>query len=124
MSYLLNGIPSTKPLSVIPNPAEIIYLMEYGYQTRVAQVRPCPVGTAGDYNQFNHFFYHGLHTKGANYLFSDGHAKWQRKTATTLKQFGANTSALANPDQPLQDDTNGCNAASCSQNVTWFKAAF
>ena len=40
MSYLLNGVVSSRALAVIPAPADIIFLHEYEFASRVSQVRP------------------------------------------------------------------------------------
>jgi prepilin-type N-terminal cleavage/methylation domain-containing protein/prepilin-type processing-associated H-X9-DG protein len=107
-TYLLNGIAHSKPLAAIPAPADIIFLHEYRYISRVSQVRPCPISSGSNvFYQFNHAYYENLHQVGANILFCDGHAKWQRKSATSFKQFGADTSKLANPNQTFRDDDAG-----------------
>lgn len=120
-TYLLNGIVSSKALAVIPAPADIIFLHEYRYISRVSQVRPCPItGNTNRFYQFNHAYYDNLHQVGANILFYDGHAKWQKKSATSFKQFGADTSALANPNQTFRDD----DAGSGTDNGIQLNAAF
>jgi prepilin-type N-terminal cleavage/methylation domain-containing protein/prepilin-type processing-associated H-X9-DG protein len=125
-SYLLNGITSTKALAVIPAPADIIYLHEYRFNSRVGQVRPCQVSNANPttFYQFNHVFYDVQHAQGGNLLYCDGHAKFKRKTAIKFRDFGANTSALPNPDRTFQDDTNGCNTTTCPDNGQQLPAAF
>ena len=60
------------------------------------------------------------HSGGANYAFADGHAKWQKKAATMFKQFGADTSKLANPNQTFKDD----DAGSTADNAIQLPAAF
>jgi prepilin-type processing-associated H-X9-DG protein len=120
-TYLLNGIASSKPLAAIPTPADIIFLHEYRYISRVSQVRPCPTSTAATtFVQFNHAYYENLHQVGANLLFCDGHAKWQKKGATMFKQFGADTSRLANPNQTFKED----DAGSGTDNAIQLPAAF
>jgi len=120
-TYLLNGIASSKALAAIPTPADIIFLHEYRYISRVSQVRPCPVtGSTTQFYQFNHAYYENLHNGGANLCFCDGHAKWQRKSATTFKQFGADVSGLANPNQAFRDD----DAGSGTDNGIRLNAAF
>jgi len=124
-SYLLNGIVSSKALAAIPAPAEIIFLNEYKFKSRVSQVRPCLVtGQTNRYYQFNHPFYDVQHSGGANLLFCDGHAKWRKKTGIMFREFGADTSVLANPDQKFQDETNGCTTVTCADNNLQLNAAF
>lgn len=110
LSYLLNGITSTKAIAAISAPADIIFLHEYQYYGRVAQVRPHPNGVIGGrtaYLQFNHPFYDHIHTNGANMTFCDGHSKWRRKTQIKFKDFGADTSSLTNPEQSFKDTDAG-----------------
>jgi prepilin-type processing-associated H-X9-DG protein len=45
--------------------------------------------------EFNHPYYDVQHSDGANLLFCDGHAKWQKKTAIRFVQFGADAPATA-----------------------------
>jgi prepilin-type N-terminal cleavage/methylation domain-containing protein/prepilin-type processing-associated H-X9-DG protein len=125
LSYLLNGIVSSKAIAAIPAPADIIFLEEYKFKTRVSHVRPCVVtGSTTRFYQFNHGFYNYQHSEGGNLLYCDGHAKFKKKTAIKLLDFGANTSALANPNQTLTDLTNGCNPTTCAQNSLQLDAAF
>jgi prepilin-type N-terminal cleavage/methylation domain-containing protein/prepilin-type processing-associated H-X9-DG protein len=125
-SYLLNGITATKAMAAIPAPADIIYLHEYRFNSRASQVRPCPLNAANPtiFYQFNHVFYDYMHSQGGNLLYCDGHAKFKKKTAIKFKDFGANTSGLANPDQAFQDENNGCNTTTCPDNGIQLSAAF
>ena len=111
MSYLLNGIASTKALAAIPAPADIIYVHEYRYYGRVCQVRPHPDGTIGGvpaYRQFNHEFYDFMHAEGGNLAFCDGHAKWRKKNQIKFKDFGANTTTLTpSPERAFAPDAAG-----------------
>jgi prepilin-type N-terminal cleavage/methylation domain-containing protein/prepilin-type processing-associated H-X9-DG protein len=109
MSYLLNGVVSTRPLAAIPAPADIIFLHEYKFASRVSQVRPNRVlGDNGEvlYESLNHPYYEKQHPLGigANLLFCDGHAKYRRKDAIKFKDFGVDTSSLADPEQTLSMD--------------------
>jgi prepilin-type processing-associated H-X9-DG protein len=56
------------------------------------------------YTNFANAFYDSLHNGGANLLFCDGHAKWQKRSSIRMAQFGAPVSL--NPAQPtnLSDD--------------------
>jgi prepilin-type N-terminal cleavage/methylation domain-containing protein/prepilin-type processing-associated H-X9-DG protein len=111
-SYKLNGLISTKPLAVIPFPASIIFADEYIFYSRASQVRPCYSG-ANDasgrqlFYQFNHMYYVVEHFGGGNQLFCDGHAKWKKKNAIKFKDYGADTSGLANPEQTFAADDAG-----------------
>lgn len=126
MSYLLNGITSSRPLAVIPAPADIIFLVEYAYKSRASQVRPCPLSAASPniYYQFNHPFYHYMHSQGGNLAFCDGHAKWRRKTQIKFSDFGADTSTLTPTNRAFQDETNGCTTVTCPDNSVQLKPAF
>jgi prepilin-type N-terminal cleavage/methylation domain len=102
ISYLMNGIPAGRKLAAIPAPAEIIYLHDYYFISRVCQVRPHPDGLLNNvmqYRQFNHDYYDLMHQNGGNLLYCDGHAKWKKKTAIKFKDFGADTSSLPDPEQ-------------------------
>jgi prepilin-type N-terminal cleavage/methylation domain-containing protein/prepilin-type processing-associated H-X9-DG protein len=89
ISYLLNGIAGTKALSVIPAPADTVYVHEVICYTRAAQERPRPVsGSTTLATNFDHSTYDFSHQDGANLLFCDGHAKWQKKSSIRYEQFG------------------------------------
>ncbi len=121
MSYLLNGITSTKKLAAIPAPADIIFLQEYRALSRVSQVRPRRVNsTTNNYDQINHIWYNVNHNGGANLLYCDGHAKWKKKDAIFFKEYGLDTSKLADPNRRLQATDAGAN----SENGLQVPAAF
>ncbi len=109
-SYLLNGIAGTKALAAIPAPADIIYLQEVDAYFRSAQERPNHLRAGNGYDpmtplqaeRFNHASYDLLHNEGANLLFCDGHAKWQRKTSIRFVQFGARPDGGPNCDQTFR----------------------
>ena len=86
-NYYLNGVASDKALAAISEPADIIYLRETGVLTRVCQVRPQKLAN-GDAQNANGSGYDRLHNEGGNFLFCDGHAKWQKKTSIRYAQFG------------------------------------
>jgi prepilin-type processing-associated H-X9-DG protein len=96
-SYLLNGIVDTKPLAAIPAPADVIYLHEVRNKHRLSQVKPLLVAPR-QARSFTSHFYDGVHNGGANLLFCDGHAKWQRRDGIRYAQFGAPTAL--NPGLP------------------------
>jgi prepilin-type N-terminal cleavage/methylation domain-containing protein/prepilin-type processing-associated H-X9-DG protein len=118
-SYAMNGIASDKSLAAIPAPADIIYLREFTIYTRTCQVRPHLVNPPTDlttFNEFDHILYDNLHSEGSNLLFADTHAKWQKKVATKLTQFGADPNSGPNCGKTLTMD-GSLNSAQC-------KAAF
>jgi prepilin-type N-terminal cleavage/methylation domain-containing protein/prepilin-type processing-associated H-X9-DG protein len=120
-NYFLNGIVNSRPLAVIPTPADIIFVHEQLPYSRAAQVRPHHVsGSTTLWFELNYQLFDLLHAGGGNLLFCDGHAKWQKKTSIMFKQFGADTSKLANPNQTLRDDATGANL----DGGFWFLAAF
>lgn len=86
--YLLNGIVEDRPLTVIPEPANIIFLHEIDLLVRVCETRPWLRSIETGYLEFNHNRYNEMHNGGGNLLFCDGHAKWQKKTAIRPIQFG------------------------------------
>jgi len=86
-NYLLNGIVSNKAMAALPAPADIIFLHEAGAYGGTAQVRPNRTGNT--WHQYDHITYDRQHSEGSNYLFCDGHAKWQKKNNTKYAQFGA-----------------------------------
>lgn len=127
VSYLLNGIASTKALAAIPAPADIIYLHEYRWKSRVSQVRPNSNGPAdpNTYFQFDHFFYATLHSQGGNLLYCDGHAKWKRKTAMMFREFGADMTGQPNANRTITDETGGCSSPTvCPDSYVYLRAAF
>jgi prepilin-type N-terminal cleavage/methylation domain-containing protein/prepilin-type processing-associated H-X9-DG protein len=127
VSYLLNGIVSTKSLAAIPAPADIVFLHEYRARSRVAQVRPHPDGTISGvpaFRQFNHQHYTYMHQEGSNLLYCDGHAKWRKKVQITFREFGADMSAQPVPNRAFQDEKSGCNTSTCPDNSVRLPAAF
>lgn len=62
--------PSGRPLASMPDPANLI---------AVAESRDA--GASPDANT-NVFYSCGIHNKGGNYMYADGHAKWMRIMAT------------------------------------------
>lgn len=125
ISYLLNGIAANKALAVVPAPADTVYLHEVNCFTRVAQERPRPVANQPTQAvNFDHSTYDFPHQGGANLLFCDGHAKWQKKSAIRYEQFGViSPTAPGSPNAGkgvyfLQDP----DAAQASQNVIYTTA--
>lgn len=111
-NILLNGIAASKTLAAIQTPAGLIFAHEVRNYNRVAQEKPHGVLVNGEtlYTGFTNAYYDSLHTGGADLLFCDGHAKWQKRGNLRFAQFGAPESL--NPGLPThvaQDDA-GANA--------------
>ena len=63
-----------------------------------------------EWRKLTNAYYDSLHSEGADLLFCDGHAKWQKRGSIRFEQFGA--PASLNPGLPTtvaQDDA-GANA--------------
>jgi prepilin-type processing-associated H-X9-DG protein len=107
-NYFVNGIVNGANLAALTAPADLIYLHEVRNFNRIAQEKPRLLdGDPTSATNFSHAFYDRLHNDGANLLFADGHARWQRRDAIRYAQFGAPVDL--NPDKPthlpLDDDT-------------------
>lgn len=107
-NILLNGIAASKTLAAIPAPADIIFAHEVRNYNRVAQEKPRGILVNGvvQYTNFTNAYYDVLHSGGANLLFCDGHAKWEKRGSIRFAQFGAPESL--NPGMPTniaQDDS-------------------
>jgi prepilin-type N-terminal cleavage/methylation domain-containing protein/prepilin-type processing-associated H-X9-DG protein len=117
-SYALNGLAETRPMAVIPTPADIIYLREFNIFSRTSQARPRrSTPTATTFQEFNHILYDFIHNEGSNLLYCDGHAKWSRKTALTFAMFGANpahSAACAGRIVTNPADLGGNNGVQCT----------
>jgi prepilin-type N-terminal cleavage/methylation domain len=124
LSYLLNGVVSDMPLASIPSPADTIYVHEYYYYSRVAQLRPRRQINAGVtyFRDLNSTLYDAQHASfsGSNLLYSDGHAKFKKKTAIKFKEFGVDTSSLDNPEATLSEDA----TAATIENAWLFRPLF
>jgi prepilin-type N-terminal cleavage/methylation domain-containing protein/prepilin-type processing-associated H-X9-DG protein len=108
-NYYLNGIAADRPLTVLSAPADIVFLHETAVLTRTCQVRPRLTSlTATTYTEANTPTYDFIHSEGANLLFCDGHAKWQKKTSIRFAQFGM-TGTNCPPTRTFQADTAGAN---------------
>jgi len=134
-NYLLNGVTANRPLAEIPAPANTVYLSEYNFLSRTAQERPLRTDAnayvwtnavsspyLGNYGQFNHQYYTIRHNGGGNYLFSDGHAKWVKKTAVTFAMYGAapTSSTGKAATDTFKDDVTGAGL----DNAQRFKSGF
>jgi prepilin-type N-terminal cleavage/methylation domain-containing protein/prepilin-type processing-associated H-X9-DG protein len=89
VSYLMNYATRGRPLAAVPTPADLIFLHEGDRRWRVAHCRPRPTTpTSTKYTEINYDFYDTRHQAGSNLLFCDGHAKWRKKAAILLTEFG------------------------------------
>jgi prepilin-type N-terminal cleavage/methylation domain-containing protein/prepilin-type processing-associated H-X9-DG protein len=91
-SYLGNAVVMGRSLTVIPAPADIVYLQELYNRRRVAYLRP---GFDGKKYYYWHFArapglenYTTLHMQGGNLVFTDGHARWRRGQSMRSSDFG------------------------------------
>jgi prepilin-type processing-associated H-X9-DG protein len=116
-SYLLNGIAADRPLAELAAPADLVFLHEVRNYNRVAQVKPRLNPATGLWTGFAHGYYDGVHHEGANLLFCDGHARWQRRDAIRFAQFGAPSEL--NPGLPTNVALG--EAAATAQNTLEFK---
>jgi prepilin-type N-terminal cleavage/methylation domain-containing protein/prepilin-type processing-associated H-X9-DG protein len=85
--YTYNGVLLNRHTAVIPTPATIIQVGESG-RTAWMLLNPSP-GYINwlpptDINSLNVT----QHFDGGNFLFCDGHVKWQKKSATSATQYG------------------------------------
>jgi prepilin-type N-terminal cleavage/methylation domain-containing protein/prepilin-type processing-associated H-X9-DG protein len=96
-SLLGNGVVLGRPLAVVPNPADIIYVQENGFKTNAAQVRPVLSNPKKGTYQYWHWdqgndrpreAYSNVHSEGGNLVFADGHAKYQPYRKIRSRDFG------------------------------------
>jgi prepilin-type N-terminal cleavage/methylation domain-containing protein/prepilin-type processing-associated H-X9-DG protein len=89
VSYLMNYVTRGRALAAIPVPADLIFLHEGNRRWCVDHCRPRPVSpTSTKYTEINYDFYDSPHNSGATLLFCDGHAKWRKKSAILISDFG------------------------------------
>lgn len=101
-----NNVTGGKSVAVVPAPAEIVYMQEYGQRDNRGINRPTP-GTSFSYNRFKGwcfydtvtrtYGYSALHFDGGNLLFADGHVKWKKMTELRAKDFGLALDAAGTP---------------------------
>ena len=102
-SYEANGVLMARALSVLPGPADVVFLHETRAVFNDAFMRPIcnrgtPCGTPkATYSAWFYQtgadtlatgFYDNLHTHGGNLLYADGHAKWRPLTSLRAADFG------------------------------------
>ncbi len=123
-NILLNGIPAGRSLATIPAPADIIFAHEVRNFFRAAQEKPRLVLSTGNYSGFTSQYYDSTHSGGANLLFCDGHAKWQKRSSIRFAQFGAKVGTGANEVNPPTLTVGEDDATANSQSSLQFKADF
>jgi prepilin-type N-terminal cleavage/methylation domain-containing protein/prepilin-type processing-associated H-X9-DG protein len=89
VSYMMNYATRGRPLAAVPAPADLIFLHEGDRRWRAAPCRPRPTSpTSLKYTEINQDYYDTRHNSGATLLFCDSHAKWRKKSAILLSEFG------------------------------------
>jgi prepilin-type N-terminal cleavage/methylation domain-containing protein/prepilin-type processing-associated H-X9-DG protein len=91
-----NAAVMGRALSVMPNPAEIIYLDENRFRWNVAWLRPALVDVKNRKYQYWHWDqgpekieqYNNVHNHGANLVFVDGHARYKAFKTIRSSDFG------------------------------------
>jgi prepilin-type N-terminal cleavage/methylation domain-containing protein/prepilin-type processing-associated H-X9-DG protein len=93
-SYLGNGVIMGASLAAVQAPADMVYLQEYRFLTRVAWLRPACTA-AGKCNMWcwwgvpdNRPGYSNVHMEGGNFVYVDGHAKYKKNAALRSGDFG------------------------------------
>ena len=123
-NILLNGIPAGRSLAAIPAPADIIFCHEVRNFFRAAQEKPRMVLSTGLYSGFTSMYYDSTHSGGANLLFCDGHAKWQKRSSIKFAQFGAKVGTGAGEVNPPTLSVGDDDATANAQSTLQFKADF
>ena len=80
--------------------------------------------STGMYSGFTSQYYDSTHNGGANLLFCDGHAKWQKRSAIRFAQFGAKVGTAANEVNPPNLSVGDDDATANAQAALQFKADF
>ena len=101
----------------MPAPADLIYIREENFANRYASQRPYRNRANGMWLGANWSSYDEIHNDGANLLFCDGHAKWQKKSSIRFAQLGLVTNP---PDRTLTTD----DPAAVVEGNTNYPAAF
>jgi prepilin-type N-terminal cleavage/methylation domain-containing protein/prepilin-type processing-associated H-X9-DG protein len=98
-SYVANHVVTGRRLSVIPEPAAIVYLQEFSFRTNAARHFPFIMKGRG-YAQW-YWQTSQNHAAGGNLLFADGHVRWKRQEALRSRDFGL----IPQDDAPTYDPT-------------------
>jgi prepilin-type N-terminal cleavage/methylation domain-containing protein/prepilin-type processing-associated H-X9-DG protein len=95
-NYQGNQVVMGRSLSVVPNPAEIIYLNENNLRWHTAWLEPSLTNPAKGIYQWWHWDkglekreqFSSLHMNGGNLLFVDGHAKYRSARSLRSRDYG------------------------------------
>jgi prepilin-type N-terminal cleavage/methylation domain-containing protein/prepilin-type processing-associated H-X9-DG protein len=95
-NYMGNAVVLGRPLSVTPNPAEIVYLQENNLRWNQAWLQPALTNPKKGLYQWWHWEkgiekkeqFSNLHSGGGNLLFVDGHAKYKHHLQIRSRDFG------------------------------------
>lgn len=109
--YMYNGVLNGRHTSVIPEASTIIHVQEYG-RTNTAYYRPYVSGVSFSAIGAGTAFYDWLSTQaadtnmvnqhfdGGNFLFADGHVKWQSRVSVKSTQYGLGGTEAVGPQAP------------------------
>jgi prepilin-type N-terminal cleavage/methylation domain-containing protein/prepilin-type processing-associated H-X9-DG protein len=116
-SYMGNGAIMGASMAVVQRPAEIVYMQEYRFLTRVAWLRPaCSAnGRCSGWCWWgipdNRPGYSNVHMEGGNFVYVDGHARYKKNIAVRSGDFGLF------PDEPKESKGTGHNGI-CGKQYT------
>ena len=76
-------------MAAVTTPSTIIQIQEIGSISSSLALRPGLIpAIMADYSAWLAPNYNNLHFDGGNQLFTDGHVKWRKHTATCASDFG------------------------------------
>jgi prepilin-type N-terminal cleavage/methylation domain-containing protein/prepilin-type processing-associated H-X9-DG protein len=95
-NYMGNAVALGRPLAVVPNPADIVYLQELWQSRCTAFLRPAYDAAANNYYYWHYQRdttlkienYTVLHFEGGNVVFADGHVKFRKGSSMRAGDFG------------------------------------
>jgi prepilin-type N-terminal cleavage/methylation domain-containing protein/prepilin-type processing-associated H-X9-DG protein len=95
-NYMGNQVVLGRPISVVPNPADIVYLQENNLRWNQAWLQPALTNPKTGIYQWWHWElgiekkeqFSNLHSGGGNLLFVDGHAKYKYRLQIRSRDFG------------------------------------
>jgi prepilin-type N-terminal cleavage/methylation domain-containing protein/prepilin-type processing-associated H-X9-DG protein len=105
-NYLFNGAFVGRSQSALQTSAQTIMVQEYRLHFFFAFLRPAFADDNTNRNQFQDWKednnYQSAHfDDGANYLYGDGHVKFNRRTRVSSRDFGLNGDIVANDPTTL-----------------------